>query len=65
MADRPALSAESTPPRPLLFDPLRMRGLTLKNRIMISAMAMYSSSGGFTTGLGLDVDHLVSAGVDD
>lgn len=57
MADRPALSAERTQPRPLLFDPLRMRGLTLKNRIMISAMAMYSSSGGFTTDF-----HLVHLG---
>ena len=57
MADRPAPIAEETPPRPLLFAPLRLRGLTLKNRIMISAMAMYSSSGGFSSDF-----HLVHLG---
>lgn len=50
IAEKPALC-------PLLFEPLRLRGLTLKNRIMISAMAMYSSSGGFT-----DDFHLVHLG---
>ncbi len=57
MANRPAPLAEGTPPRPLLFEPLRLRGLTLKNRIMVAPMAMYSSSDGFTSDF-----HLVHLG---
>lgn len=57
MANRPAPLAEEIPPRPLLFEPLRLRGLTLKNRIMIAPMAMYSSSGGFSSDF-----HLVHLG---
>ncbi len=30
-----------------LFDPLRLRGLELKNRIVVSPMCQYSSTGGF------------------
>jgi len=57
MANRPAPLAEGPPPRPLLFEPLRLRGLTLKNRVMIAPMAMYSSSGGFSSDF-----HLVHLG---
>lgn len=32
---------------PHLFDPLKLRGLTLKNRIAVSPMCMYSSEDGF------------------
>ena len=32
---------------PLLFAPLKLRGLSLKNRIVVSPMCMYSSSNGF------------------
>jgi len=57
MVNAPAPVAGNRAPLPLLFTPLCMRGLTLKNRVMISAMAMYSSSGGFT-----DDFHLVHLG---
>jgi len=42
---------------PRLFQPLRLRGLTLKNRVMVSSMAMYSSREGFA-----DDFHLVHLG---
>lgn len=42
---------------PQLFDPLSIRGLTLKNRVMVSPMAMYSSHEGFS-----DDFHLVHLG---
>lgn len=42
---------------PLLWRPLTMRGLTLKNRIVISPMAMYSAHEGF-----VDDFHLVHLG---
>lgn len=32
-----------------LFDPLSLRGLTLKNRVVVSPMCQYSSTGGFAT----------------
>jgi len=57
MANVPTPVAENKAPPPLLFTPFCSRGLTLKNRIMVSAMAMYSSSGGFT-----DDFHLVHLG---
>src|SRR3974390_1330754 len=57
MVNAPAPVAGNRAPLPLLFTPLCMRGLTLKNRVMISAMATYSSSGGFT-----DDFHLVHLG---
>ncbi len=40
-----------------LFEPLALRGVTLKNRIMVSPMSMYSSSDGFANDL-----HLVHLG---
>ena len=54
------MSAEATATAsatPLLLQPMRLRGLTLKNRVMVSPMAMYSSSGGFA-----DDFHLVHLG---
>lgn len=53
-------SAKTTAARevaPLLFQPYRLRDLTLKNRVMVSPMAMYSSSDGFA-----DDFHLVHLG---
>lgn len=43
--------------RPLLLDPVTYRGLTLKNRIVVAPMAMYSSNEGF-----VDDFHLVHLG---
>jgi 2,4-dienoyl-CoA reductase-like NADH-dependent reductase (Old Yellow Enzyme family) len=40
-----------------LFAPLRLRGVTLKNRVMVAPMAMYSAHEGFT-----DDFHLVHLG---
>jgi 2,4-dienoyl-CoA reductase-like NADH-dependent reductase (Old Yellow Enzyme family) len=34
-------------PSPFLFTPLRLRGVTLRNRIVVSPMCMYSSEDGF------------------
>lgn len=34
---------------PTLFDPLPLRGLTLRNRIIVSSMCQYSSTDGFAT----------------
>lgn len=48
-------SLERTSPR--LFEPLILRGITLKNRIMVSPMSMYSSHEGFADDL-----HLVHLG---
>jgi 2,4-dienoyl-CoA reductase-like NADH-dependent reductase (Old Yellow Enzyme family) len=42
---------------PKLFAPLTLRGLALKNRVVISAMSMYSSTDGFS-----DDFHLVHLG---
>jgi 2,4-dienoyl-CoA reductase-like NADH-dependent reductase (Old Yellow Enzyme family) len=42
---------------PLLFQPFTLRGVTLKNRVVVSPMAMYSAQGGFT-----DDFHLVHLG---
>ena len=42
---------------PLLFTPLQLRGLTLKNRVMLSPMAIYGAKDGFTSDL-----HLVHYG---
>ncbi|KAJ1831210.1 hypothetical protein LPJ63_004439 [Coemansia sp. RSA 2711] len=44
-------------PAPKLFQPLTIRGLTLKNRLAMSPMCMYSSHDGFATDF-----HLVHAG---
>jgi 2,4-dienoyl-CoA reductase-like NADH-dependent reductase (Old Yellow Enzyme family) len=32
---------------PHLFEPYKLRGLTLKNRLVVSPMCMYSSADGF------------------
>ena len=37
----------SNRPQPLLFSPLSMRGVTLKNRVVISPMCQYSACDGF------------------
>jgi 2,4-dienoyl-CoA reductase-like NADH-dependent reductase (Old Yellow Enzyme family) len=42
---------------PLLFEPIAVRGVTLRNRIVVSPMAMYSSRDGFA-----DDFHLVHLG---
>jgi 2,4-dienoyl-CoA reductase-like NADH-dependent reductase (Old Yellow Enzyme family) len=39
--------AESIHPMTHLFEPLTLRGLTLKNRLVVSPMCMYSSEDGF------------------
>ncbi|KAJ2877849.1 hypothetical protein IWW38_006471, partial [Coemansia aciculifera] len=44
-------------PLPKLFQPLQIRGLTLKNRVVASPMCMYSSLDGFATDF-----HLVHIG---
>jgi 2,4-dienoyl-CoA reductase-like NADH-dependent reductase (Old Yellow Enzyme family) len=33
----------------VLFDPLQIRGVTLKNRVVVSPMCQYSSDDGFAT----------------
>ncbi|KAJ1784510.1 hypothetical protein LPJ59_006339, partial [Coemansia sp. RSA 2399] len=41
--------ASNPDPLPKLFEPLTVRGLTLKNRVVASPMCMYSSTDGFAT----------------
>src|SRR5205085_11266521 len=36
-----------THPTPMLFEPLKLREVTLKNRIIVSPMCQYSSEDGF------------------
>jgi 2,4-dienoyl-CoA reductase-like NADH-dependent reductase (Old Yellow Enzyme family) len=50
-------SSAGTLERIRLFEPLRLREITLKNRIVVSAMSMYSSHDGFS-----DDFHLVHLG---
>ncbi|KAJ1958436.1 hypothetical protein GGI12_004734 [Dipsacomyces acuminosporus] len=51
-------SLSSNPdPLPKLYQPLQIRGLTLKNRSVVSPMCMYSSQDGFATDF-----HLVHTG---
>lgn len=50
-------SAQARPSSPLLFQPLTLRGLTLRNRVVVSPMAMYSAIGGQTADF-----HLVHLG---
>ncbi|KAJ1644024.1 hypothetical protein LPJ64_004250 [Coemansia asiatica] len=52
-------TAQTSNPNPLpkLFQPLTIRGLTLKNRLVASPMCMYSSQDGFATDF-----HLVHIG---
>ena len=42
---------------PMLFSPLQIRGLTLKNRVVVAPMHQYSAVEGFATDW-----HLVNAG---
>lgn len=51
------LKAAQSQAAPLLLQPIRMRELILRNRIMVSSMAMYSSQEGFA-----DDFHLVHLG---
>ena len=44
-------------PRPLLFSPLELRGLTIRNRVVISPMCQYSADDGFASDW-----HFVHAG---
>ena len=44
-------------PRPLLFSPLQLRGLAIRNRVVISPMCQYSADDGFANDW-----HLVHAG---
>lgn len=44
-------------PQPLLFQPLTIRGVTLKNRIVLAPMHQYASNQGFATDW-----HLMNAG---
>ena len=44
-------------PQPLLFTPLPLRGVTLKNRVVVAPMHQYSAVEGFATDW-----HLVNAG---
>ena len=37
---------QAAAPSPLLFTPLKLRGLTLKNRVVVSPMCMYSAKNG-------------------
>jgi 2,4-dienoyl-CoA reductase-like NADH-dependent reductase (Old Yellow Enzyme family) len=50
-APMPALVADSVdPPRPLLFQPFKIRGLTLKNRPVVPPMVHYRAGPGNTCG---------------
>ena len=53
----PLDSNKSTDPVIHLFEPLALRGTTLKNRVVVSPMSMYSSNEGFS-----DEFHLVHLG---
>ncbi len=44
--DKLAARAGASPPRPPMFLPLELRGLTLENRIVVSPMAQYSATDG-------------------
>jgi 2,4-dienoyl-CoA reductase-like NADH-dependent reductase (Old Yellow Enzyme family) len=48
---------QAAAPTPLLFEPATFRGVTLRNRIVVSPMAMYSAHDGFA-----DDFHLVHLG---
>jgi 2,4-dienoyl-CoA reductase-like NADH-dependent reductase (Old Yellow Enzyme family) len=50
-------ASPATSPAPRLFQPLQIRGVTLKNRIVVSPMSMYSSHEGFADDL-----HLIHLG---
>ncbi|KAJ1812983.1 hypothetical protein LPJ56_003629, partial [Coemansia sp. RSA 2599] len=52
-----AAQTSNPSPLPKLFQPMTIRGLTLKNRLVVSPMCMYSSQDGFATDF-----HLVHIG---
>ena len=57
MSIQPIEDHEAVAPSPLLFQPITFRGVTLRNRIVVSPMAMYSALDGFA-----DDFHLVHLG---
>jgi 2,4-dienoyl-CoA reductase-like NADH-dependent reductase (Old Yellow Enzyme family) len=57
MSIQPVENDETIAQTPLLFEPITFRGITLRNRIVVSPMAMYSSHDGFA-----DDFHLVHLG---
>jgi 2,4-dienoyl-CoA reductase-like NADH-dependent reductase (Old Yellow Enzyme family) len=57
MSIQPVENHEAVAPTPLLFEPISFRGVTLRNRVVVSPMAMYSSHDGFA-----DDFHLVHLG---
>jgi 2,4-dienoyl-CoA reductase-like NADH-dependent reductase (Old Yellow Enzyme family) len=57
MSIQPIENQQGAAPTPLLFEPITFRGVTLRNRIVVSPMAMYSSHDGFA-----DDFHLVHLG---
>ncbi|MGC1351576.1 MAG: NADH:flavin oxidoreductase/NADH oxidase [Xanthobacteraceae bacterium] len=57
MSIQPIENDEAVVQTPLLFDPISFRNMTLRNRIVVSPMAMYSSHDGFA-----DDFHLVHLG---
>jgi 2,4-dienoyl-CoA reductase-like NADH-dependent reductase (Old Yellow Enzyme family) len=57
MSIQPIEDHEAVAPSPLLFEPITFRRVTLRNRIVVSPMAMYSAHDGFA-----DDFHLVHLG---
>ena len=57
MSIQPIENDEAVVQTPLLFEPISFRNMTLRNRIVVSPMAMYSSHDGFA-----DDFHLVHLG---
>ena len=47
MSIQPIEDHEAVAPSPLLFEPITFRRVTLRNRIVVSPMAMYSAHDGF------------------
>jgi 2,4-dienoyl-CoA reductase-like NADH-dependent reductase (Old Yellow Enzyme family) len=57
MSIQPIEQEEAVAEKPLLFEPITFRAVTLRNRIVVSPMAMYSAHDGFA-----DDFHLVHLG---
>jgi 2,4-dienoyl-CoA reductase-like NADH-dependent reductase (Old Yellow Enzyme family) len=57
MSIQPIEDHEAVAPSPLLFEPITFRRVTLRSRIVVSPMAMYSAHDGFA-----DDFHLVHLG---
>ena len=45
----PPSDAKAAHPAPLLFTPLKLRGITVRNRVVVSPMCQYSSEEGGPT----------------